>query len=223
MMSEVGNTKAAGNAPGHAVDWNLVFFNTLTRSKDAFVPIEPGRVRLYCCGPTVYNTAHIGNLRTYIFEDLLVRVLREAGYAVTHVMNITDVGHLQSDADEGEDKMVLAAEREHRSPWDIARGYEETFFADCAALNIKRPDIVSRATEHVTEMIAFIEQLEKNGCAYVIDGNVYFDVSTRPTTNCAAACPTAALPWRASRPTPASGIRRISSCGSRNRSSRDRS
>jgi cysteinyl-tRNA synthetase len=144
------------------------------------VPIDPGRVRLCCCGPTVYNTAHIGNLRTYVFEDLLVRMLREAGYKVIHVMNITDVGHLQSDRDEGEDKMILASEREHRSPWDIARSYEGKFFADCAALNVRRPDIVCRATEHVPAMIAFVEKLQEHGCAYEIDGNVYFDVSTRP-------------------------------------------
>lgn len=178
-MSDLGDTRPAQDARREPANWNVTLFNTRTRSKDRFVPIDPGRVRLYCCGPTVYNTAHIGNLRTYVFEDLLVRMLREAGYKVIHVMNITDVGHLQSDADEGEDKMILASEREHRSPWDIARSYEEKFFADCAALNVRRPDIVCRATEHVSEMIAFVEKVQEHGCAYEIDGNVYFDVSTR--------------------------------------------
>jgi cysteinyl-tRNA synthetase len=161
----------------------LYFFNTLGRTKELFAPIEPGRVGVYCCGPTVYNYAHIGNLRTYIFEDILVRTLREAGYDVTHVMNVTDVGHLQSDADEGQDKMTLAAEREQRSPWQIARFYEEAFLKDCAALGIRRPDIIARATEHVPEMIEFVETLHREGTAYEIDGNIYFDTSTRPNYN----------------------------------------
>lgn len=140
----------------------------------------PGQIGIYCCGPTVYNYAHIGNLRTYIFEDALVRTLRQAGYAVTHVMNITDVGHLQSDADEGEDKMALAAERERRSVWDIARFYENEFMKDCADLNILRPNIVARATEHIPEMINFIDELERRNATYDVDGNVYFDVATFP-------------------------------------------
>ncbi len=155
----------------------LNLFNTLNRAKEPLQPIEPGKIGLYCCGPTVYNFAHIGNLRTYIFEDVLVRTLREAGYRTTHVMNVTDVGHLQSDADDGEDKMVLASEREHRSPWEIARFYEERFFADCAALNIGRPDVVCRATEHISEIIAFVDTLRERGITYESDGNVYFDTA----------------------------------------------
>ncbi len=158
----------------------LTLFNSLNRSKDPLRSIEPGKVGLYCCGPTVYNYAHIGNLRTYIFEDVLARTLRGAGYRTTHVMNVTDVGHLQSDADDGEDKMVLAAERESRSPWEIARFYEERFFADCAALNIVRPDIVCRATEHIAEIIEFVEILKAHGVTYESEGNVYFDTARFP-------------------------------------------
>lgn len=158
----------------------LSFFNTLTRSKQQLKPIVPGQIGVYCCGPTVYDYAHIGNLRTYLFEDALLRTLRQAGYSVKHVMNITDVGHLQSDADEGEDKMVLAAEREQRSPWEIARFYEQEFVRDCAELNILRPNVVARATEHISDMISFIRALEQRGVTYEVDGNVYFDVSTFP-------------------------------------------
>jgi cysteinyl-tRNA synthetase len=159
---------------------DIFLFNTLTRSKQRLEPIVPGQIGIYCCGPTVYDYAHIGNLRTYIFEDALVRSLRQAKYAVTHVMNITDVGHLQSDADEGEDKMVLAAQRERRSPWEIARFYENEFMNDCAELNIVRPNVVARATEHIPDMISFISALEQRDVTYDVDGNVYFDVSTFP-------------------------------------------
>ena len=159
---------------------SLRFFNTRTRQVEDFRPIEPGKVRMYCCGPTVYNYAHIGNLRTYVFEDLLRRTLERAGYAVTHVMNVTDVGHLQSDADAGEDKMVLAARREHRSPWEIARFYEETFLRHTDMLNVRRPHVICRATEHIPQMIAMIECLLARGHAYASGGNVYFDVSTFP-------------------------------------------
>ena len=158
----------------------VYFFNTLSRTKEELHPIENGKVRLYTCGPTVYNYAHIGNLRTYVFEDVLRRTLEVAGYDVRHVMNVTDVGHLESDADVGEDKMMLASRRESRSPWEIARYYEDAFFRDCAALGIKPPGIRSRATEHIDEIIAFIVELEKRGHAYVVDGNVYFDVATYP-------------------------------------------
>ena len=152
-------------------------YNTMTRSADEFQPITPGKAGLYCCGPTVYNYQHIGNLRTYIFEDVLVRVLRRAGFDVTHVMNITDVGHLVSDADEGEDKMLVAARREKKSSLEIAKYYTDVFFEHCAWLNIQRPNIVCKATEHIAEMIAQVKQLEDNGFAYISGGNVYFDVA----------------------------------------------
>src|SRR5690349_11374141 len=127
---------------------SLVLQNTLTRTKEVFTPADDNKVLMYCCGPTVYNYAHIGNLRTYMFEDLLRRALIYHGYDVTHVMNITDVGHMTSDSDTGEDKMQKAAARENRSPWEIARFYEEAFFQDCARLNILRPQVAPRATEH---------------------------------------------------------------------------
>ncbi|MGP4971772.1 cysteine--tRNA ligase [Psychrobacter aquimaris] len=152
-------------------------FNTLTREVEVFIPIVEGKVGIYACGPTVYNFAHIGNLRTYIFEDILRRVFDLKGYDVKHVMNITDVGHLQSDADEGEDKLSLAAIKESRSPWDIAKQYEEAFFRHSELLNIKKPDIICRATEHVDDMIKMIESLIDKGFAYHKNGNVYFDVS----------------------------------------------
>ena len=158
----------------------IQFFNTLTRKKEAFVPIEAAKVRLYCCGPTVYNYAHIGNLRTYIFEDLLRRTLARAKYDVLHVMNVTDVGHLQSDADDGEDKMMLAQKRENKSPWEIAKYYEDAFFADCAQLEILKPHTVCRATDHIPEMIDMVKTLVAKGYAYQAGGNqpnVYFDTS----------------------------------------------
>jgi len=155
----------------------LYFYNTLARRKEEFRPIDAKDVKLYCCGPTVYNYAHIGNLRTYVFEDLLRRTLARGGCGMTHVMNITDVGHLQSDADEGEDKMALASKRERKSPWDIAKFYEEAFFNDCRRLGILRPHIVCRATEHVPEMIEMVKTLERKGYAYKAGGNVYFDTA----------------------------------------------
>lgn len=158
----------------------LKFYNTLTRAKEDFVPIKPGEVSLYCCGPTVYARAHIGNMRTYVFEDLLRRVLQHAGYKLKHAMNITDVGHLQSDADDGEDKMSVAAKVSQRSPWDIAREFEDVFFEDCNILNIGRPDVVVRATETIPEMIEFIEDLERKGYAYRTNGNLYFDTAKFP-------------------------------------------
>ena len=158
----------------------LRLFNTRTRSVETFSPIDPPRVRLYCCGPTVYDYAHIGNLRTYVFEDILRRTLELFGYAVEHVMNITDVGHLQSDADAGDDKMEIAARRERRSPWDIARHYEAEFFRHADLLRIRKPSLVCRATEHIDDMIAMIERLIAGGHAYAVDGNVYFEVATFP-------------------------------------------
>ncbi|MFZ4762938.1 MAG: cysteine--tRNA ligase [Alphaproteobacteria bacterium] len=158
----------------------LYFYNTASRQKEEFKPITQGEVGLYCCGPTVYGHAHIGNLRTYIFEDVLRRTLTRYGYAVTHVMNITDVGHLQSDADDGEDKMAVASRREQKDPYAIARAYEELFFQDTAKLNILRPDYAPRATESIAEIISFVQTLENKGFAYVEDGNVYFDTAKYP-------------------------------------------
>ena len=156
------------------------FFNTATRQVDEFIPLVKGKAGMYCCGPTVYSYAHIGNLRTYIFEDVLKRTLQGLGYEVKHVMNITDVGHLQSDGDEGDDKMSVAARREQKSPWEIARFYEKAFFDSTKKLMIKRPDVVSRATEHIPEMINLVSSLLEKGFAYEAQGNIYFDVAKFP-------------------------------------------
>jgi cysteinyl-tRNA synthetase len=158
----------------------IELYNTLSRMKEEFSPIESGIVKLYSCGPTVYNYAHIGNLRTYIFVDTLRRALEVAGFEVRHVMNVTDVGHLESDSDEGDDKMILAARRELRSPWEVARFYEERFFEDCKDLNILEPKIVCRATEHIDDIVKFIECIEAKGHAYTAEGNVYFRVKEFP-------------------------------------------
>lgn len=155
---------------------DFYIYNTLSREKEKFIPVKNENVGMYTCGPTVYNYAHIGNLRTYIFEDVLKKSLRYLGYKVNHVMNITDVGHLQSDADEGEDKMQLGAKRENKTVWEIARFYEEAFFEDCKKLNIEKPTVVSRATEHIQEMIDLIKILEEKGYTYISNGNVYFEI-----------------------------------------------
>lgn len=155
----------------------VFLYNTLSRSVEELKPINPKEIGLYCCGPTVYNYQHIGNLRTYIFEDVLARTLRTAGYNVKHVMNITDVGHLVSDADQGEDKMLVAAKREGKSSYEIADYYTKIFFDHCALLNINRPDVVCKATDHVKEMIDVIKKLEEKGAAYLSGGNVYFDIT----------------------------------------------
>lgn len=154
----------------------IKLFNTKTRSVEPFTPLAKGKIGIYCCGPTVYNFQHIGNLKTYIFEDVLVRTLRRAGYEVKHVMNITDVGHLVSDGDEGEDKMLVAMRREKKSSHEIAQYYTDIFLDDCRKLNIKHPDIVCKATDHIQEMIELNQMIEKNGCAYFANGNLYFDV-----------------------------------------------
>ena len=153
-------------------------YNTMSRSVEDFVPIKDGEAGLYCCGPTVYNYAHIGNLRTYIFEDLLHRTLEMAGYKVRHVMNITDVGHLTGDGDDGEDKMSKSARESGRSVWDIAKFYTDAFFRDEADLNIIRPDVVCRATDHIQSMIGIIRRLEEGGHTYISGGNVYFSIDT---------------------------------------------
>ena len=152
-------------------------YNTASREIEVLKPLQPGKVALYCCGPTVYNYPHIGNMRAYIFEDILARSIRRAGYELTHAMNITDVGHLVSDADQGEDKMAVAAKREGKKSEDIANYYTEVFFRHSALLGIVRPDIVCKATEHISEMIALVQQLEEKGFAYLSGGNVYFDVA----------------------------------------------
>lgn len=154
--------------------------NTVSGGLEKFEPIEPGVIRLYTCGPTVYNYAHIGNLRTYVSEDVIRRAFEESGYQVRHVMNVTDVGHLESDADEGDDKMSLAAARERKSPWDIARYYEEAFFADCKKLRLLPPTVTCRATEHIEHMQAMVKKLEERGFAYLAEGNVYFDIARFP-------------------------------------------
>lgn len=155
-------------------------YNTLTRKKEEIVPIEEDKIKLYTCGPTVYNYAHIGNLRTYVFEDVLKKSMEYIGFKVEHVMNITDVGHLESDSDSGEDKMTLGASRERKTVWEIARFYEEAFFKDCCLLNIARPAIVCRATEHIEDMINFIQILEEKGFTYIANGNVYFSIEKYP-------------------------------------------
>lgn len=155
----------------------VLLYNTLGKKLEPLSPLTPGEVKLYCCGPTVYNFQHIGNLRTYVFEDILVRSLRYFGYQVRHVMNITDVGHLVSDADDGEDKMLVAMKREGKRSEDIAKFYTDIFFEHCSLLHINRPDVVCKATEHIQEMIDLIVRLEKVGAAYQAGGNVYFDVT----------------------------------------------
>ena len=155
----------------------MKLYNTLTRTKEDFYTNEPGKVKMYTCGPTVYHYAHIGNLRTYIMEDALVRTLDYLGYKVKRVMNITDVGHLTGDSDEGEDKMLKGAKREHKTVMEIARFYTDAFFADCEALNMKRPDVTQPATGCIPEFIKMIEKLLADGYAYISGGNVYFDIS----------------------------------------------
>ena len=156
----------------------MYLYNSATRRKEEFQTHTPGRVEMYTCGPTVYHFAHIGNLRSYIMEDVLEKFLRYEGYVVNRVMNITDVGHLASDADEGEDKMLLGARRENKSVLDIARFYTDAFFSDCADLNIKTPDVVEPATNCIDHYIMLVEQLMAKGSAYLAGGNVYFDTST---------------------------------------------
>jgi len=153
-------------------------FNTLTKRKDPLVPLETGKVGIYNCGPTVYNFATIGNFRAFIFADVLRRALEYFGYEVTQVMNITDVGHMVDDADEGEDKMAMAARREKKDPWRIAEFYMNAFFEDIDALGLQRAHHYPRATEHVADMIAVIEKLLEKGHAYEVNGNVYYDVDT---------------------------------------------
>ena len=155
----------------------MKLYNSLSHTKEEFVPHVPGKVSMYTCGPTVYHFAHIGNLRSYIMEDVLEKFLRYDGYDVTRVMNITDVGHLASDADTGEDKMVKGAQREHKTVMEIAKFYTDAFFSDCKKLNIKYPDVVQPATGMIDDYIKVITSLLEKGYAYHAGGNIYFDTS----------------------------------------------
>jgi cysteinyl-tRNA synthetase len=155
----------------------MLLYNSLTHKKDEFVTNEPGKVSMYTCGPTVYHYAHIGNLRTYLMEDVLDRYLRYSGYRVKRVMNITDVGHLTSDGDTGDDKMLKGAKREHKTVMEIAKFYTDAFFADCAKLNIRRPEVVQPATGCIPDFIRVISSLIEKGYAYEAGGNIYFDTS----------------------------------------------
>ena len=155
----------------------MYLYNSLSHKKELFTPRDPQLVKMYTCGPTVYHYAHIGNLRTYIMEDVLEKSLRYLGYPVKRVMNITDVGHLSSDADTGEDKMLKGAAREHKTVMEVAKYYTDAFFSDCDKLNIKRPDAVEPATNCIPEYIQMITTLLDKGYAYLAGGNVYFDTS----------------------------------------------
>lgn len=155
----------------------IKFYNTLTKTKDKFEPLEGNTVRIYSCGPTVYKDATIGNMKSYIFMDTLRRVLKYNGYNIKHAMNITDVGHLVSDGDEGEDKMLKAAREEKKSPLEIAEFYTERFFNDFERLNIDKPEIICKATEHIDDMLEFVKKLLENGYAYETSTAIYFDVS----------------------------------------------
>lgn len=155
----------------------LSFYNTLSKEKEKFVPIEKNKVRMYSCGPTVYSYAHIGNFRTYVFVDTLRRVIKYNGFELKHVMNITDVGHLESDADEGEDKMEKAARKENRDPYEIAKFYTDAFLKDMDRLNIQRPEIITKATDNIEQMIEYVQEIIKNGYAYETSKGIYFDIS----------------------------------------------
>ncbi len=155
----------------------IYFYNTLTRKKDEFIPIDEKEIRMYSCGPTVYYFAHIGNLRAYLFMDTLRRTLKYNGYKLKHVMNITDVGHLVSDADEGEDKMMKAAQRENKDPFEIANFYMTAFLKDIDILNIDRPEIIARATEHIPDMEKYVQKIIENGYTYETEDTIYFDTA----------------------------------------------
>lgn len=155
----------------------LKIYNTLTREKEDFKPLKENQVRIYSCGPTVYSYAHIGNFRAYIFMDTLRRVLKYNGYELKHAMNITDVGHLESDADEGEDKMLKAAKKENKDPYEIAKFYTDAFFKDFDLLNIDKPEIICKATDHIGEMLQYVKEIMANGYAYETSRGIYFDIS----------------------------------------------
>ena len=156
---------------------DIYFYNTLTRKKEKFEPIEKSEVKIYSCGPTVYKDASIGNMRTNIFQDVLRRVLKYNGYKIKHAMNITDVGHLVSDGDEGEDKMLKSAREENKSPEEIAAHYTKLFFEDLKNLNLEMPEIVCKATDHIQDMLKYVEKLVEKGFAYETSTAIYFDIS----------------------------------------------
>ena len=155
----------------------MKLYNTLTKQVEKFIPNEEGKVKMYTCGPTVYHYAHIGNLRTYIFEDILEKGLEFIGYDVTRAMNITDVGHLTSDGDTGEDKMAKGAAREGKTVYEIADFYTKAFFDDMLDLNIRKPSIIEKASDNIEKYIEMIEKMLEDGYAYISNGNVYFDIS----------------------------------------------
>ncbi len=159
---------------------SLIFYNTLTKKKEEFKPLNPREVGLYSCGPTVYDYTHIGHLRTYVFVDILKRVLRYNGFKVRHVMNITDVGHLTSEADTGDDKMEAGARREGKTVWEIARFYSDYFFKVMAKMNVSRADVVCKATDHIKEMVELVKRLEEKGFTYKTFDGIYFDTSKLP-------------------------------------------
>ena len=156
---------------------DIFFYNTLTKKKEKFEPIEDNMVKIYTCGPTVYKDATIGNMRTFIFMDNLRRVLKYNGYNLKHVMNLTDVGHLVSDGDEGEDKMVKSAKEEGKTPKEIAEHYTKLFFKDLELLNVDMPEIICKATDYINDMLEFVKKLVANGYAYETSTAIYFDVS----------------------------------------------
>ena len=156
-------------------------YNTLSREIEDFIPVNGQKVGLYACGPTVYDYTHIGHIRKYIFDDVLVRLLRYLAYEVTHVVNITDVGHLVSDGDTGEDKLEKGARREGKTAWEIATFYEDYFFKTMGEVLVNHPDIVCRATGHVKEQITLIQTLEAKGYTYTVADGVYFDSINFPS------------------------------------------
>ena len=156
---------------------DIYFYNTLTKKKEKFEPIQKDEVKIYSCGPTVYKNATIGNMRTNLFQDTLRRVLKYNGYKLKHVMNITDVGHLVSDGDEGEDKMLKSAREEHKTPLEIAEYYTKLFFTDLERLNIEKPEIICKATDHIKEMLELVQKIMERGYAYETSTAIYFDVS----------------------------------------------
>ncbi len=158
----------------------MIVYNTLSRKKEEFKPLEGNTVRMYSCGPTVYGYAHIGNLRTYVFMDELRRVLKWNGYKLRHAMNITDVGHLVSDSDEGEDKMAKTAREQKKTPWEIAAFYTEAFMKDIDRLNIGHPEIICKATDHIPEMIDYVVKLQERGYGYETSDGIYFDIGKLP-------------------------------------------